>query len=155
MIRIAYAAHLPSIEEIIDSNQDEEPIARKRTLKAHQIKNPEDIGNLLLSEKEVLLYHHFSSDVEIIEFKHNSLEIKLLDNAPKNFAMQLKQFLSERLNDKWEVLSHEGIKKGYTLAQKAKQAEEEEIKRIKESEAVQQVLNTFTELEIIDIKVNG
>lgn len=155
MIRIAYAAHLPSIEEIINSDQAETSIMKKRTLTVHQVKTPEDISNLLLSEKEVLLYHHFSSDVEIIEFKHNSLEIKLLDNAPKNFAIQLKQFLSERLNDKWEVLNHEGTKKGYTLTQRARQAEEEQIERIKRSEAVQQVLNTFTDMEIIDIKINS
>jgi DNA polymerase-3 subunit gamma/tau len=116
-----------------------------------KIESMEDIEQLLFTHDEMVMCHHLRSDVKLVKLEPNRLAIRLLEGAPKTFNNSLKAVLERVTGENWVVLSssEEGEP---TLSQKERACREQQVMAAKEHPAVVNMLNSFTGLEIADIK---
>ncbi len=114
----------------------------------------EDIEQLLFTHDEMVMCHHLRSDVKLVKLEPNRLALRLLEGAPKTFNNSLKAILERVTGENWVVLSssEEG---DLTLSQKEKALREQQVSATKEHPAVMKMLNSFTGLEIADIKLKN
>jgi DNA polymerase-3 subunit gamma/tau len=127
--------------------------SKERNIAFSPLNSFEEIVEFVKAEDELMLYHHLVFDTSFISLKENHLSIKPLDNAPKNLPMQLQELLKNKTQQNWMVTSssQDGAK---TLGTKFKEEQELANKKIIESSPVQEMLKTFTGLEIADIKAS-
>ncbi len=165
LIRLLYSASLPSIEDLLRDGDRaahtpvvSTPInsspnnANKESMpKAALNINANFLLQLCLDHEELMLHHHIMSDLIIIEFIEGKLTIQLKDWAPKNLPRQLQEFLNNSTNTEWVVLRSEGSS-GLTLSDLQALASDAKKQEISENPLVKDILNTFADLEIAEIK---
>ncbi len=172
LVRLAYAANLPSPEEIINNIQNE-PIPMKQasnsnvpSLKAGVPRRTEeqnaanqptltfsDILKLLHDSDEMILVHQLKNDVQFVKLEGFNMHLKLLNTSNKTLLSTLTATLSKITSNKWNIVS--SSERGQeTVASLEKQAEDSEKQKISQHPAVQEMLNAFTDMEILDIKTN-
>lgn len=164
LIRIAYMSSLPPAEEIIEklktrpkasvsdqqNTASREPEAQKKTL----ISSFEEIMQALFTGDEMMLYHQVKSGLVCTNFLPNYLELKASNSEAKKAAVELQSFLEKLTSEKWNI-SIEEDKNIRTIADQEKESKISKVEEIKNHELVQTVLNSFTGMEIADIKVKN
>lgn len=172
LIRLIYSNTLPSVEDLLnnknpdkanninpsganvdsvsrdDSNKD---IATQDINKVQTSLNSEFIFNLCLEHDEMMLHHHLVSDVVIIGVDNNEIKLKLKDGAPKSLPRQLQEFMKHATGKVWTITYGETNQP--THGEKLNAMESERKQKIINSPIVQDVLQTFTDLEIADINL--
>ena len=113
----------------------------------------EEIEQLLSENDEVILGHYLRTDVRLISVGKNELVIRPLDRAPKNLNAMLKNALERITNETWSVINATGEGEP-TLSAQNKVKDEQKIESIRNHPTVLNMLNSFTDLEIADIKIN-
>jgi DNA polymerase III subunit gamma/tau len=176
LIRLTYLKHLPSLEEVNSSNvlntainkniptpisnvskpvslQSESLVSSLDTGKPLTInyKSIDEILELLHKADEILIYHHLKNDVKILALENHRLVIKLMSGAPKDFVLKLQNTLRTVTEDKWVVIQS-SQDEGVSLAEQDKDKEKAYLDTIINHKNVQDVLNTFSEMEITEIK---
>jgi hypothetical protein len=165
LIRLLYSASLPSIEDLLRDGDRaahtpvvSTPInsspnnANKESMPKTALNiNANFLLQLCLDHEELMLHHHIMSDLIIIEFIEGKLTIQLKDWAPKNLPRQLQEFLNNSTNTEWVVLRSEGSS-GLTLSDLQALASDAKKQEISENPLVKDILNTFADLEIAEIK---
>ena len=119
------------------------------------MRNVQDLMKALFDSDEMMLYHHVRSDVKIVKIEDNRIALTALAGAPKTITLQLKEALEKATGQKWTVLSIEDDSGSQTLASQERKAEEQKIDDVKNHPHVKEMLNTFTGLEIADIKLQN
>ncbi len=175
LIRLAYAANLSTPEEVLqsisaapvaakqanNSNEKLEPLAKAGLPRRAEISskpsstvvNFNDLLALLHDKDEMILYHQLKNDVQFVKVDGQTLTLKFLDSAAKNLSKVLTDTLQNITNQKWNIIS--STQSGQeTVATQEKKAEALEKQKISEHPVVQEILNTFTDIEILDIKAN-
>ncbi|MBA8667179.1 DNA polymerase III subunit gamma/tau [Holosporaceae bacterium 'Namur'] len=156
LIRIAYMRQLPTPEELIRSGTTittmEDTDNPNEVAQKTAVTSFEDMTRLCLERKEMLIYHHLISDLRIAEFSPPNIKVKLLEHAPKSFPLTLQNFLNEHTGQKWSVNITDGECSNPTINEIGQEKERNLKEKIVNSDLVQDILNTFTETEILDIK---
>jgi len=172
LVRLAYAANLPSPEEIINNIQNESiPVKQasnsnvpslkagvpRRTEEQNAANQPtltfSDILKLLHDSDEMILVHQLKNDVQFVKLEGFNMHLKLLNASNKTLLSTLTETLSKITSNKWNIVS--SSERGQeTVASLEKQAEDSEKQKISQHPAVQEMLNAFTDMEILDIKTN-
>lgn len=116
---------------------------------------PADLMKILFDADEMMLYHHVRSDVKIIKIENNRVALHCMEGAPKTLNTQLKEALEKATGEKWTILGSADECQSSTLAQQERAAEDKKINEVKNHPNVKEVLNTFTGLEIADIKLQN
>jgi DNA polymerase III subunit gamma/tau len=178
LIRIAYTSALPSPEDILkkirSKNQDVEKVAGSipggKEVKCEEemddnvIVNNEvkknsnkpnsfqEIIDALFKADELILYHQLKNEVSFVSIENNRLLINLSNNAPKGLHFNLQEVLERITNEKWSVVlsSDEGQK---PLAHQEKLDTLQKTEAIRNHPTVKNILNSFTGMEIADIKL--
>jgi DNA polymerase-3 subunit gamma/tau len=167
MIRITHASNLPSPEDIIRKFETSgtpppkaPPIANSNTVptQSNNIQNSapnmasfEQIIETCFEHDEMIIYHHLRTNTQFISLTNNSLSLKLLPDAPKGFVVILQEFLSRVTNQKWQVIAS-NQEASETIANLEKSKEQLYIDNIVKNDSVQNMIKTFGDLEIVDIK---
>lgn len=168
IIRISHLSTLPPPEDVIrrlynkkdsggeEKSQSTEPSNTNASNEPKaSVRNVQDLMKALFDSDEMMLYHHIRSDVKIVKIEDNRIALTALSGAPKTITLQLKEALEKATGQKWTVLSIEDDSGSQTLAAQERKAEEQKIDDVKNSPHVQEMLKTFTGLEIADIKLQN
>ncbi|MFI4983728.1 MAG: hypothetical protein ACHP6I_00850 [Rickettsiales bacterium] len=99
----------------------------------------------------MILYHHLKADISLVKFEGTTLEVNIAESAPNNLAAQLIAKLQEFTGYKWLVINSDAKGKATTYEQE-KKSETNDLLKMRDHPMVRDVLNTFTGLEILDIK---
>lgn len=160
IIRIAYAANLPSVEEIVkrmrsdnssvEASSPKEPEQKK----ALHISSFDQLIKLCYDEDEMILYHLLRSSVKLIALADNIITLKLTAESPKNFNTMLIDFLKKMTGQHWRIVISEDDVSAPTILQGEKNMESAHIASLKSHDSVKKVLDAFADMEIVDIKTN-
>lgn len=105
---------------------------------------------LFYDHDEMILYHHLKADISLVKLEGTKLEVNVSPTAPNNLAAILGAKLQELTGQKWLVISSEV--QGATVYEQEKQGALADLDKLREHPMVKDILNTFTDLEILDIK---
>lgn len=164
LIRLIYTSSLPSVEELIRSNGDmlkstvmvnnEKPIQEVLEplveLHVNSELSSDWLLKLCLDNDEMMLHHHIMSDLVIVNIKDSKLDITLRDWAPKTLQRQLQEFLNKATGKNWSIVNVDS--NGMTISEQQIAKEKQMQDNIALNPKIKEVLNTFTDLEIADIK---
>lgn len=165
LIRLTHVSNLPSPEEILrkmgDGNNTPKssalaPVSNSNAApvninSASALNSFDDIIQACFDHDEMMLYHHLKSNVQLVSLAGQILTIRLTPSAPVNLSMMIQDFLGKVSGHKWQIiLSSQSASE--TIACKEKNQEQLYIDSIINSDGVQTMLKSFTDLEIIDIK---
>ncbi len=175
LIRLAYVSNLQTPEELLKtisntpvtikpaSNSNETPeqnvtagLPRRTEISSEPsstVVNFNDLLSLLHDKDEMILYHQLKNDVQFVKVDGQTLTLKFLDSAAKNLSKVLTDTLQNITNQKWNIIASNQSGQE-TVATQEKKAEALEKQKISEHPVVQEILNTFTDIEILDIKAN-
>ncbi len=131
------------IEKINFKNIDETNI---------QIKSFDDLINICSLKKEIKLKYELETNVNLVSFENNRIEISFNDNLDKEFIKNLSNKLYEWTSNRWIISLS---KKNGELSKKEKNMElkKELLKKAKKGEIYKKILETFPDAELTD--VNG
>lgn len=168
LIRLIYSSTLPSIEELLRSNKDDRspttattpPTPSSATITpqtqvAAASPHPEQLGieyilKLCLEHEEMMLHHHLTADLVVINIKPGNIQVQMKEWAPKTLQRQLQEFMSRITGQSWSITYGETDSPTYSEQQIAQEAAKQQA--VIDNPLVQNILNTFTDLEISDIK---
>ena len=110
-------------------------------------KNFEEVLKLADKKREAILRTHLLMDIHIVHFEVGYIELNLGENAPKDLAVTLSEFLNEETNISWKVSISK--KSGEpSLNEKRKTEEESMLLKARSLPLVRAVLETFPETTV-------
>ncbi len=120
--------------------------------KINEIKNFEDLIRLCNTKKELKLKYELETNVSLVSFVENRIEISFNENLDKNFVKELSLKLYDWTGKRWIITFSKEIGQ---LSKKHKKNLEKSnlIKVAKEEDAYKKILETFPDAELIDVKM--
>ena len=120
--------------------------------KINEIKNFEELIMLCNTKKELKLKYELETNVSLVSFVENRIEISFNENLDKNFVKELSLKLHDWTGKRWIITFSKEIGQ---LSKKHKKNLEKSnlIKVAKEEDAYKKILETFPDAELIDVKV--
>ncbi len=120
--------------------------------KINEIKNFEELIMLCNTKKELKLKYELETNVSLVSFVENRIEISFNENLDKNFVKELSLKLHEWTGKRWIITFSKEIGQ---LSKKHKKNLEKSnlIKVAKEEDAYKKILETFPDAELIDVKM--
>ena len=120
--------------------------------KVNEIKNFEELIMLCNTKKELKLKYELETNVSLVSFVENRIEISFNENLDKNFVKELSLKLHEWTGKRWIITFSKEIGQ---LSKKHKKNLEKSnlIKVAKEEDAYKKILETFPDAELIDVKM--
>ena len=119
--------------------------------KINEIKNFEELIMLCNTKKELKLKYELETNVSLVSFVENRIEISFNENLDKNFVKELSLKLHDWTGKRWIITFSKEIGQ---LSKKHKKNLEKSnlIKVAKEEDAYKKILETFPDAELIDVK---
>ena len=120
--------------------------------KINEIKNFEELIMLCNTKKELKLKYELETNVSLVSFVENRIEISFNENLDKNFVKELSLKLYDWTGKRWIITFSKEIGQ---LSKKHKKNLEKSnlIKIAKEEDAYKKILETFPDAELIDVKI--
>ena len=108
IVRLMHIADMPSVPELLKENKIEQPKPEIKPVeekpKFAEFHSAEELANALQNARELLLYAHYSTNLEIIEFENG--KIKYFDRkADKEFDKNLAMWLQTKTGHAWNIES--------------------------------------------------
>ncbi len=172
LIRIAYAAHLPTPYEILNDvkkNSNLSPLKANfvlppQTAAAREISSPapkkpalfeqnspesfkniktiEDFIRYLEETKKLLVLYSFKNDLSVERFEDGFIEMTVSEKINQDYVLSLHKILEKATGKKWKIDIRRG-NPGQTLAQKENAKTEEEKRNIMEYPLVKAIMAEF------------
>ncbi len=122
-------------------------------LKKVKIINFEELINLCDEKKELKLKYELETNVSLVSFTDQKIEISFNENLDKNFVKELSSKLYEWTGKRWIIAFSKEIGK---LSRKNKKKEEKinMIEREKKGDIYKKITDSVPDAELIDIKLN-
>jgi len=150
-IRISYAGGLPTIEQILQNGWQNSPANKEEISSKLVINNFQDLRNLCIAKREMILYYQLYNDIVIHEFRFGHIALSFKASASPDLESKLRKFLAEETGVKWVIEKKEG-ENNLTYAEE-EQAEFERKKNIVKSDPlVRSLLENYQGAEIIAIE---
>ena len=120
--------------------------------KINEIKNFEELIMLCNTKKELKLKYELETNVSLVSFVENRIEISFNENLDKNFVKELSLKLHDWTGKRWIITFSKEIGQ---LSKKHKKnvVKSNLIKVAKEEDAYKKILETFPDAELIDVKM--
>jgi len=114
------------------------------------IKEFNDLIDICDQKKEIKLKYELETNVNLVSFENQRLEMSFNDNLEKNFVKNLSTKLFEWTNQRWIITLSQ--KKGLKSKKEIKTEEKENLSiKIKKGEAYKKIIEVFPDAELIDI----
>ena len=121
-------------------------------LKKIELKNFEDLINLCNKKKELKLKYELETNVSLVSFADQRIEISFNENLDKDFVKELSSKLNEWTGQRWIIAFSKEIgqlsKKHKKNLEKSKFIETE-----KKSDIYKKIIENFPDAELIDVKL--
>lgn len=162
LVRIAYAAELPTPAEVIRS-APESPSAKppsKPTLEVVNTAQPVPAQSfaeavaLFEKRREALLYTKLKQEARLISFAPGKMELRFTRPQPREVTARIADCLTQWTGQKWQVLvsEEEGAP---TLSEQESSAKEQRVQQASADPAVASVLEQFPGAKIVGVKSNA
>ena len=116
-----------------------------------EIKNFEELINLCNQKKELQLKYELETNVSLVSFANQRIEISFNENLDKNFVKELSLKLYEWTDQRWIIAFSKQT--GLPPKKQKKYIEKKKIiEEIKKGHVYKKVLETFSDAELVDIK---
>ena len=150
IVRLMHIADMPSIAEMLKQQPEktpekktEQPVVVEKP-KYLEIKSAESLGAELQKAREIVLFSHYNSDLEIIEFEDG--KIKYYDRQnDKSFTQKLALWLNDKTGKNW-ILEPVDKAPGCQTISEHKKAE------IAADPMVASAMDLFEDAEIVNTK---
>ena len=119
-----------------------------------KINNFDDLINMCNQKKELKLKYELETNVNLVNFDNQRVEISFNENLDKDFVKDLSLKLFEWTNERWII----------TFSKKSGQPSKKQRNEInkkqllldaKNSEVYKKILETFPDAELIDVEIKG
>ena len=145
-----------TIDQIKNVTQEEkiklEPQANINFEVNNTISSFDKLLEVCTNNKEMKLKYELEKNVNLISFEKNRIEISFNDNLDKNFVKDLSLKLFEWTNQRW-IITLSKIKGEISVKQKILNNKKDLIKKAKNSELYKNVLEKFSDANLIDVKL--
>ena len=146
-----------TISQIKNFSQEETiNLERKTEVKLNNIKviNFEELINLCDQKKELKLKYELETNVNLVSFADQKIEISFNENLDKNFVKELSLKLYEWTGKRWIIAFSKEI--GRLSKKNRKKIEKKNmIEKEKRGDVYKQVIDAISDAELIDIKLNN
>ena len=114
------------------------------------IKEFNDLIDICDQKKEIKLKYELETNVNLVSFENQRLEISFNDNLEKNFVKNLSTKLFEWTNQRWIITLSQ--KKGLKSKKEIRAEEKENLSvKVKKGEVYKKIIEIFPDAELIDI----
>ena len=145
------------ISQIKNVSQEENTNPKVQTIEKKgkdKINNFDDLINMCNQKKELKLKYELETNINLVNFDNQRVEISFNENLDKDFVKDLSLKLFEWTNERWIITFSK--KSG----QPSKKQRNEIIKKqllleAKNSEVYKKILETFPDAELIDVEIKG
>ena len=123
-------------------------------LNKFKVINFEELINLCDEKKELKLKYELETNVSLVSFTDQKIEISFNDNLDKNFVKELSSKLYEWTGKRWIIAFSKEIGQ---LSEKIKKKTEKTnmIEKEKRGELYKKIKDSIPDAELIDIKLNN
>ena len=122
------------------------------TLEKNEIRNFEELINLCNQKKELKLKYELETNVSLVSFADQRIEISFNENLDKNFVKELSLKLYEWTEQRWIIAFSKQI--GLPSKKQKKNIERKKIiEETKKGDVYKKVLDIFSDAELVDIKL--
>ena len=108
---------------------------------------------ICIEKKELHLKYELETNVNLVSFKNQSIEIAFNDNLNKNFVKDLSLKLFEWTNSRW-IIALSKKKGNPSLKEADKVSKSKILATAKESNLIKKVEELFPDSELIDIELD-
>ena len=152
LIRLAYAADLPTPAEIVRAAENGEPMASPSpapppappTEAARPMpENFEALVALFKSRKEMVLHAHLANDVGLVDYAPGRLRYRRGPRAPAGLENRLRRMLDDWTGQRWSVEAVDGDEAAPSLREQREEREAVERQQAVDHPAVQAALEIF------------
>ncbi|MFW0776541.1 MAG: DNA polymerase III subunit gamma/tau [Rickettsiales bacterium] len=159
LVRIAYAAELPTPGDVIRGSSDDKPVkpapvkekpstpVAKPSLEivstSHtKVASYEEVVALFEEHREALLYAKLRDEVELVAFEQGKLTLHFIKEQQRDFTARVCECLQEWTGQPWNIVVSEEKGDGSLYAQE-QQRKADDIKQASEDPLVASVLEQF------------
>ena len=139
-----------AINQIKNIKQEDEKIEKKNTL---EIKNLEDLIEICVQKKEMKLKYELENNVNLVSFSNTNIEISFNEKLNKSFVKDLSEKLYDWTKNRW-LISFTKEKGEMSEKEKKNSLKKKKISEYKSSNEYKNLLETFPDIELIDIEKN-
>ncbi len=133
-------------EEKISPETQTEIKSREKLL----IKSLNDLIEVCSQKRELKLKYELEKNVNLVKFEKNLIEISFNESLDKNFVKDLSSKLFEWTNERW-IITFSQLKGEMSVKSKKDNIKKLLIDKAKKSEIYQNVLENFSDAELIDV----
>ncbi len=137
-----------TINQIKNIKQEDEQIERKNTL---EINSLDDLIEMCYEKKEMKLKYELENNVNLVSFSNMNIEISFNDKLNKSFVKDLSEKLYDWTKNRW-LISFSKEKGMMSAKEKKHNQKKEKITKYKSSNEYKNLLETFPDIELIDIE---
>ena len=141
-----------TVDQIKNITQtDEFKLEKKNDSFNYEIKSMHDLINLCIEKKEMSLKYELETNVKLVSFNKNLIEISFNDDLNKNFIKDLTTKLFEWTSQRWIITLTKEL--GSPPIKQVIQKEKDKIySNFKKTNEYQKLKNLIDDIELIDIK---
>ena len=141
-----------TVDQIKNITQtDELKLEKKNDSFNYEIKSMHDLINLCIEKKEMSLKYELETNVKLVSFNKNLIEISFNDDLNKNFIKDLTTKLFEWTSQRWIITLTKEL--GSPPIKQVIQKEKDKIySNFKKTNEYQKLKNLINDIELIDIK---
>ena len=141
-----------TVDQIKNITQtDELKLEKKNDSFNYEIKSMHDLINLCIEKKEMSLKYELETNVKLVSFNKNLIEISFNDDLNKNFIKDLTTKLFEWTSQRWIITLTKEL--GSPPIKQVIQKEKHKIySNFKKTNEYQKLKNLIDDIELIDIK---
>ena len=137
-----------AVSQIKNIKQVEEKTDKKNN---ESLNSLNDIIRLCLEKKEMKLKFELENNVNLVSFSNNRIEISFNEKLSNNFVKDLSEKLFDWTKKRW-IISFSKQKGEKSVKDEKKISQEKKIDKFKKSNEYDQLLKSFPDIELIDIK---
>ena len=145
---------MKNVETVVKKSFEENNKQNIKFEKNIIVNNFNEVADLFLKKKEILLFNNLFSHVHLVSFKRGKIELNPTDDAPKDLGAKIGQLLTEWTKEKWHILMTR--EKGeLTLEEQSDKKKESIINNLSKNERIKEILNIFPGAKIEKVKDKG
>ncbi len=118
------------------------------------IKSFQDLLEICTKKKEIRLKYELEKNVNLVKFEKNRIEISFNESLNKDFVKELSSKLFEWTDERW-IITFSQLKGEISIKEKQKNIKKILIEKSKNSEIYKNVINNFSDAELIDVKLKN
>ncbi|MDA9646193.1 DNA polymerase III subunit gamma/tau [Candidatus Pelagibacter sp.] len=126
---------------------------KKTEIQANLINSFDDLLELCASKKEIKLKYELEKNINLVSFENQRIEISFNEDLDKNFIKDLSLKLYEWTNNRWIITLSKT--KGQPSKKEIEVSLKEEImENVKNSSIYKNILEKFSDAELVDVKTH-